>query len=144
MSILQFEPPNLEFICKRYEINRFWNSKYKIRPISTKKIKSRGLSARNQGLGCKNQGWRVNFQKVEGSFNKFPNERVSGDLGRSITDQRLRLDLSASARAGVRPSADKRVRGVSGAGAGLADRSGPAVGARARARTRATGSELDC
>jgi hypothetical protein len=31
---LQFEPPNLEFICKRYEINQFWNSKYKIRPIS--------------------------------------------------------------------------------------------------------------
>jgi hypothetical protein len=27
MNILQFEPPNLEFICKRYEINKFWNSK---------------------------------------------------------------------------------------------------------------------
>jgi hypothetical protein len=34
MNILQFEPLNLEFICKRYEINKFWNSKYKIRPIS--------------------------------------------------------------------------------------------------------------
>jgi hypothetical protein len=34
MNILQFEPPNLEFICKRYEINKFWNSKYNIRPIS--------------------------------------------------------------------------------------------------------------
>jgi hypothetical protein len=31
MNILQFEPPNLEFICKRYEINKFWNSKYKMR-----------------------------------------------------------------------------------------------------------------
>jgi hypothetical protein len=34
MNILQFEPPNLEFICKRYEINKFWNSIYNIRPIS--------------------------------------------------------------------------------------------------------------
>jgi hypothetical protein len=24
----------LEFICKRYEINKFWNSKYKIRSNS--------------------------------------------------------------------------------------------------------------
>jgi hypothetical protein len=23
MNILQFEPPNLDFICKRYEINKF-------------------------------------------------------------------------------------------------------------------------
>jgi hypothetical protein len=28
----------------------------------------------------------------------FPNERVSGDLGCSIIDQKLGLDLSASAR----------------------------------------------
>jgi hypothetical protein len=34
MNILQFEPPNLEFICKRYEINKFWDSNYKIKPIS--------------------------------------------------------------------------------------------------------------
>jgi hypothetical protein len=34
MNILQFEPPILEFICNIYEINKFWNSKYKIRPIS--------------------------------------------------------------------------------------------------------------
>jgi hypothetical protein len=31
---MQFEPLNSEFICKRYEINKFWNSKYKIRSIS--------------------------------------------------------------------------------------------------------------
>jgi hypothetical protein len=31
MNILQFESLNLEFICKRYEINKFWNSKYQIR-----------------------------------------------------------------------------------------------------------------
>jgi hypothetical protein len=49
MNILQFEPPNLEFICKRYEINKFWNSKYKIRHISVIKIKSKGFSARNPG-----------------------------------------------------------------------------------------------
>jgi hypothetical protein len=30
MNILQFELLNLEFICKRYEINKFWNSKYKL------------------------------------------------------------------------------------------------------------------
>jgi hypothetical protein len=53
MKILQFEPPNLEFICKRYEINKFWDSKYKIRPISVIKIKSEVLSARSQGLGCR-------------------------------------------------------------------------------------------
>jgi hypothetical protein len=34
MNILQFEPFNLEFIFKIYEINKFWNSKYKIRSIS--------------------------------------------------------------------------------------------------------------
>jgi hypothetical protein len=61
MNILQFEPPNLKFICKRYEINRFWNSKYKIRPISVIKIKSRGFFARNQRLSCKNQGRRIIF-----------------------------------------------------------------------------------
>jgi hypothetical protein len=54
MNILQFEPPNLEFICKRFEIKKFLNSKYKIRPISVIKIKSRGFFARNQGFGYKN------------------------------------------------------------------------------------------
>jgi hypothetical protein len=28
MKILQFESQNLEFICKRYEINKFGNLKY--------------------------------------------------------------------------------------------------------------------
>jgi hypothetical protein len=31
MNILQFELLNLEFICKRYKINKFGNSKYEIR-----------------------------------------------------------------------------------------------------------------
>jgi hypothetical protein len=34
MNILQFELPNLEFICKSYEINKFGNSKYDIRANS--------------------------------------------------------------------------------------------------------------
>jgi hypothetical protein len=37
MNILQFESLNLEFICKRYEINKFWNLKYKIRSKSVVK-----------------------------------------------------------------------------------------------------------
>jgi hypothetical protein len=34
MNILQFESFNLEFICKIYEINKLWNSKYKTRSNS--------------------------------------------------------------------------------------------------------------
>jgi hypothetical protein len=34
MNILQFESLNLEFICKRYEINKFYSLKYKIRSNS--------------------------------------------------------------------------------------------------------------
>jgi hypothetical protein len=34
MNILQFESLNLEFICKRHEINKFGNSKYEIRSNS--------------------------------------------------------------------------------------------------------------
>jgi hypothetical protein len=34
MNILQFESLNLEFICKRFEIKKFGNSKYEIRPNS--------------------------------------------------------------------------------------------------------------
>jgi hypothetical protein len=73
MNILQFEPPNLEFICKRYEINKFWNSKYKIRPISVIKLKVRGFSARNQGPKRENQGRRVPFlENRGGGFSKLP------------------------------------------------------------------------
>jgi hypothetical protein len=71
MNSLQFEPPNLEFICKRYEINKFWNSNYKIRHISVIKLKSRVLSTKSQGSTCKTQGHQIDFQKVEGAFNKF-------------------------------------------------------------------------
>jgi hypothetical protein len=34
MNILQFESLNLEFICKRYDINKSGNSKYEIRSDS--------------------------------------------------------------------------------------------------------------
>jgi hypothetical protein len=34
MNILQFEPLNLEFIWKIYEINKFWSLKYDIRANS--------------------------------------------------------------------------------------------------------------
>jgi hypothetical protein len=34
MNILQFESLNLEFICKRYKINKFGNSKYENRSNS--------------------------------------------------------------------------------------------------------------
>jgi hypothetical protein len=56
MNILQLEPPNLEFICKRYEINKFWNSKYKIRPVSMIKIKGQGLLCKILGVCAQNTG----------------------------------------------------------------------------------------
>jgi hypothetical protein len=34
MNILQFESLNLEFMCKRYEINKFGNLKYENRSNS--------------------------------------------------------------------------------------------------------------
>jgi hypothetical protein len=34
MNILQFESLNLEFICKRYEINKFGNLEYENRSNS--------------------------------------------------------------------------------------------------------------
>jgi hypothetical protein len=49
----------------------FGIQKYKIRPISVIKLKSRVLSARSQGSARKTQGRQVDFQKVKGAFNKF-------------------------------------------------------------------------
>jgi hypothetical protein len=43
------------------EINKFWNSKYKIRPTSAINLKVSGFSARNQGPKHENQGRRVDF-----------------------------------------------------------------------------------
>jgi hypothetical protein len=70
MNILQFESLNLEFICKRYEINKFGSLKYKIRPKSVIKQKSRYLFARNQGSVCKTKGRWVDSYKTEGFFSK--------------------------------------------------------------------------
>ena len=70
MNILQFESLNLEFICKRYEIKKFWNSKYKTRSNSAIKQKVRVLSAKLQGPARDNKGLRVESQKPEGLFNK--------------------------------------------------------------------------
>jgi hypothetical protein len=68
MNILQFEPPNLEFICKRYEINNFWNSKYKIRPISVIKLKYMGFSAKKLGVCVQELGTAGCFLKSRGSL----------------------------------------------------------------------------
>jgi hypothetical protein len=70
MNILQFESLNLEFICKRYEINKFGILKYKIRPKSVIKQKSRDLFSRNQRYACKAKGRRVDFYKTEGFISK--------------------------------------------------------------------------
>jgi hypothetical protein len=100
MNILQFEPPNLEFICKRYEINKFWNSKYKTRHISVIKLKSRVLSARSKGSTRKNQGQWVDFKKAEGLFNKSPREGARDVLSHPIIGRRSRSTPSAGASAG--------------------------------------------
>jgi hypothetical protein len=68
MNILQIEPSNLEFICKRYEINKFGNSKYKIRSTSAIKYKLGILSTKTQGLGRELQGWQVLFLESQGFF----------------------------------------------------------------------------
>jgi hypothetical protein len=70
MNILQFESLKLEFICERYEINKFWNSKYKNRSNSAIKRKGGGFSAKIQGPARGNPGRRVDSQKAEGIFSK--------------------------------------------------------------------------
>jgi hypothetical protein len=49
MKFLQFESLNLEFIYKRYEINKFWNSKYKTMSNCAIKYKLEVLSEKTQG-----------------------------------------------------------------------------------------------
>ena len=55
MNILQFEPLNLEFIWKRYEINKFWSLKYGIKAKSVIKEKSRGYSKETRDLRAKRE-----------------------------------------------------------------------------------------
>jgi hypothetical protein len=59
MNILQFESLNLEFICKRCEINKFGNLKYENRSNSIIILKPRVQSARLHGPARENQGRRV-------------------------------------------------------------------------------------
>jgi hypothetical protein len=54
MNIFQFESLNLEFISKRYEINRFWNPKYKTRSNFAIKQKCGGFSANTKGPAREN------------------------------------------------------------------------------------------
>jgi hypothetical protein len=79
MNILQFESLNLEFICKRYEINKFGNSKYEIRSNSMNILKSRVQSARLQRPARKNQGRWVYSKKPRVSLIKLPRKGVSDD-----------------------------------------------------------------
>jgi hypothetical protein len=94
------------------------------------KIKSRRLSARNQGLGRKNIGRRVNTRKLERFLNKISTEQVSNALGHPITDRQTRLD-PAGERARARASTNKRARAVSGSGQSRADWLGPVPRAQA-------------
>jgi hypothetical protein len=60
MNIFEFEPLNLEFIWKRYEINKFGSLKYKIRSNFVIIENARGLFIRVQGQA----GWFSENQGV--------------------------------------------------------------------------------
>jgi hypothetical protein len=96
MNILQFEPPNLKFICKRYEINKFWNSKYKIRPISVIKIKFGFFLHDPRDSAANSRDSRFYFSEAEGSFYKAANRRSIGSC------QPLDLRSTARIRTGER------------------------------------------
>ena len=100
MNILQFESLNLEFICKRYEINKFWNSKYKIRSKSMINKKKSGVCLKeNKGLRVKLRDNRLVFDKPRVSLAKLPLEKVSGCASHSIHDRRPGLEQLVRARA---------------------------------------------
>jgi hypothetical protein len=82
MNILQFESLNLEFICKRYEINKFGNSKYEIRS-NLWIFKSPGFNLQEyRGLRAKTRDGRLILNKPMVSLIKLPREGVSGDSNR--------------------------------------------------------------
>jgi hypothetical protein len=111
MSIFQFESLNLEFICKRYEINKFGSFKYKIRPKSIIKQKSRVLFARNQGSAHKTKGQGVDSYKIEGFFSKIA---ARGGTGSSQpSDPRSTTEIRS---VGERTGAVERARLASGVG----------------------------
>jgi hypothetical protein len=74
------------------------------------KIKVRGFSVRNQGLRLRTHDCELFYKMSRVLLTSFPNERVSGDLDRSIIDQRLRLDLSTSAQRQTRGSVTRNRR----------------------------------
>jgi hypothetical protein len=88
MSILQFESLSLEFICKRYEINKFWNSKYKTRSNSAIKQKARFLSAKLQGPARETRDCGLNLRNPSGYLTKLSHEGVLSDLDRKIANER--------------------------------------------------------
>jgi hypothetical protein len=110
MNILQFESLNLESICKRYEINKFGNSKYENRSNSMNIKKSRVHSARLQGPTRENQGRWVDSKQTEGLFIKTAARRGIGRF--KPLDQKPMAEIrSAAEGARGRASADRRARG---------------------------------
>jgi hypothetical protein len=65
MNILQLESLNLEFIWKRYEINKFWSFKYKIRS-NLWLFKKPGSVYKNPGACAQNQGTEGWFSETRG------------------------------------------------------------------------------
>jgi hypothetical protein len=68
MNILQFESLNMEFIWKRYEINKFESLKYKIRSNSVITKKGQGPVYKKIGVYALNYrmvGW---FSETRGSL----------------------------------------------------------------------------
>jgi hypothetical protein len=87
MNILRFEPSNLEFICKRYEIYKFWNSKPSIKPIFLITNNHGFLVQETSGTDVRIKDSGFYFQGTEGSFYKTAKPKgVSGFLGRWISD----------------------------------------------------------
>jgi hypothetical protein len=104
MNILQFESLNLEFICKRYEINEFWNFITRLGLILRLSKRLGVFLQEYRGMHAKPRDGGLNLRKLRVSLTKRPREGVSGFLGRQIHDQLPRLDMAGE-------HADARVRG---------------------------------
>jgi hypothetical protein len=85
MNILQFESLNLEFICKRYEINKFWSLKYKIRPKSMINQKSGVCLQDYRGLRVKQRDDELISKKPGVSLTILPYKGVSDALSHQIS-----------------------------------------------------------
>jgi hypothetical protein len=82
MNILQFESLNLEFICKRYEINKFWNFNPKLDLILWLNINLGFFLLILRGLRTKLRDDRLILGRPRDLLTKYTLERVSGSLGR--------------------------------------------------------------